>query len=111
MEENIILVTCHTCECSREVAAENITIVQNVTHNTYTHAWLCMFCGTRQVNNLAPSWLPRMFAAGCKYQAFTMPVLSMPQVCGPRINNDDVNAFVEMLNSHDYLAAYAKEST
>ena len=106
MEENVILVTCHTCECQRDVAAENITIVQNETYNTYTHAWLCMFCGTRQVNSLDPNWLPRMFAAGCKHQAFRMPFLSH-RVGGPTINIDDVNSFVEQLYAHDHLAAYA----
>ena len=107
MEENVVLVTCFTCGCDREVAAENVTIVQNETYNTYTHAWHCMFCGTRQVNSLDTNWLPRMFAAGCKYQAFTMPILSMPRVSGPRITMDDVNTFVEQLNAHDHLAAYA----
>lgn len=106
MEENIIIVTCDTCECNREIAAENVTIVQNTTHNTYTYAYLCMMCGTRQVHDLDPNWLPKMFAAGCKYQAFSMPVLSR-RPGGATINIDDVNSFVRALNANDHLAAYA----
>ena len=106
MEDDIILVTCHTCECNREIAAQNVTVVQNATWETYDYAYLCMICGTRQVLALDPNWLSRMFAAGCKYQSFTMPVLS-GHPGGPPLDQNDVKHLVNGLANNDYLAAYA----
>ena len=106
MEENVVNVTCDTCECVREVAGENITIVQNATWGTYDYTYQCMMCGTRQVHALDPDWLSRMFAAGCKYQAFTMPILSH-RPGGPQLDQNDLNHLAKGLANNDYLAAYA----
>jgi hypothetical protein len=107
MEEKIVYVDCDVCDCERrEISRDNLKIVHNLTWDTYTYTYFCVMCGTRQVHELDGAWVTTMISEGWNYTAFTMPFLSY-RPGGPTINNDDVNKFVESLNAHDHLAAYA----
>jgi hypothetical protein len=105
-EPNIIRVDCDVCEKSRDIAGTTITIVHNTTYDTYDYAYFCVMCGSRQVHALDPAWLPQMFSRGCQFQAFEMPYLSF-RPGGPNIDHSDIDSFIEALNAHDHLAAYA----
>lgn len=106
MEDNMILVYCDTCECKRDVAGETITVVQNVTYNTYTYTYFCVMCGSQQVHDLDANYLPGMFQRGCRYQSFEMPILSF-RPGGPPLDQNDLNHLAKGLANNDYLAAYA----
>jgi hypothetical protein len=105
-EPNIIRVDCDVCEHRREIAKDNITIVHNLTFDTYSYTYYCVKCGSRQVHSFHDGWIKTMLSEGWNYMSFKMPYLS-DHPGGPPINIDDVNEFVKSLNSHDHLAAYA----
>lgn len=106
MEPNLVRVDCDVCESVRDIAGETIKIVHNLTHNTYDYTYFCVMCGSRQAHPVEPKFLTDLFRRGCEYSSFEMPKLSS-HLGGDTINQDDINMFIESLNNHDHLAAYA----
>lgn len=106
MKEKTIRIYCDVCESHRDICPTNITIVHNMTWDTYTYTYFCVMCGSRQVHTFDTGWIEKMLAMGSNYKAFEMPHLSY-HTGGPTINHDDVDKFIESLNAHDHLAAYA----
>lgn len=100
---------CKKCNLDIIMTSSEITIVNNLDTDEWTYTFYCPSHEGRECNPIPQNLVQAMIKTDAKTMLTRNPIPS-PRVGGPPLTEKDFTEFVDALNNHDYLAAYAETS-
>ena len=100
------ILKCKTCNKLKTVPSDTVTLTEHKSFGgIWTYAFKCNLCGRIETQRANSAGVAAMKAVGCKIFSYRLP--RRPARTGPVISEEDISNFVDFMNTHDRLAAYA----